>query len=360
MPNGRQTHTVVDHDGRPIPEVDSFLNVYMYAVGDSSSSIRAYSNHLALLFRWLDIRGASWTGLDFDGLSMFAGDLRDGTLPALRRVGVYRPNAPRARSTCEAVLAAVFSFLSHWQLEGKGPTGLRLYRDAPNHRAKHSFLGHVEANLTRQRRIKVRGAKPAPFKIIDFEDDFERLVRHANTVRDRLLVSALYDGGLRISQAIGLHHEDVLIAEKRVRVRRRTTNVNGALSKQRAEFEVSLPPRFFSYYGASLVEEQLAMGIDSDYVFVNLRERDRGRPMLYNNAYEVIRSIGARAGVTLTPHTLRHTHGTSLAKAGWSAPEIAERLGQSSSASADPYIHLSSDDIAEKYAKSSFSEREQA
>lgn len=44
----------------------------------------------------------------------------------------------------------------------------------------------------------------------------------------------------------------------------------------------------------------------------------------------------------------RHTHATALARAGWTAPEIAARLGQSHPASADVYIHLASDDLTER------------
>lgn len=356
MPNGRETYTVVSHLGLPIPEVDTFLNVYLYATAASPSTIRSYSNHLALFFRWLHIRGVDWEQLDFAGFCMFASDLRDGTLPSLRRVGVYRPGSPRERSTCEAVVAGIHTFLSYWKLEGRGPADLRLYRDdVPNNRRKFSFLGHIESHLTRQRRLQFRGPKAIPFKTIRFEDDFKRLVENANTSRDRLLLSAMYDGGLRISQALGLRHEDVLLAEKRVVVTRRTSNANGALSKQRDTFHVDMPPRFFSYYAASLVNEQLALGIDSDYVFVNLRVADRGKAMNASNARDVIESIGKRAGVDLTPHMLRHTHGTALAKAGWTAPQIAARLGQSAPSSADAYIHLAEEDIAGKYADSAMS-----
>lgn len=136
---------------------------------------------------------------------------------------------------------------------------------------------------------------------------------------------------------------------------RRTSNANGALSKQRETFHVDMPPRFFSYYAASLVNEQLALDIDSDYVFVNLRAADRGRAMSASNARDVVESIGHRAGVALTPHSLRHTHGTALAKAGWTAPQIAARLGQTAASSADVYIHLAEEDIAAKYAETSMS-----
>ncbi|WP_144796576.1 tyrosine-type recombinase/integrase [Microbacterium paludicola] len=357
LPNGRRTYTVVDDLGLPIPEVDVFLNTFLHASASSLNTIRSYSSHIALFFRWLDIRSAHWENIDFDAFCMFAGDLRDGTLPSLRRAGVYRPQKERTRTTCETILAGVHSFLEYWQLENRGPADLRLYRPSSSRKGKkYGFLAHIEQTLTNQHRLKMRGPKSAPFKIIDFDEDFAKLLSEAHTARDKLLLSALYDGGLRVSQAVGLHHEDILIAEKQIRVRRRVDNANGALSKQRSDFVVDILPRFFRFYAASLVDEQLAMGIDSDYVFVNLRHADRGRPMSAGNARSVIKSIGGRAGVPLIPHMLRHTHGTALAKAGWSAPQIAKRLGQSVAGSADPYIHLADDDITTLYAASRFAE----
>lgn len=354
LPNGEKVFTVVDSRGLPIDVVERFLTGYLRGSNSSTNTIESYARHLALFFRWLDIRGVDWEHLDFDGFCTFAQDLQDGTLPSLRRVGQYRPLAPRSRNTASAVVAAIYSFLGYWRLEGRGPKDLRLFRDGGvGGRSKHSFLAHVSnRNPLPQARLRIRGPRSPIPKVIDFEAGFGRLISEASSHRDRLLVSAMFDGGLRISQALGLHHEDIDIARNRVRVVRRTNNANGALSKQRDEFFVSLPPRFFTHYAASLTEEQLALGIDSDYVFVNLRESDRGRPMSYSNAFQIIGSLGRRANVELSPHTLRHTHGTSLAKAGWSAPEIAKRLGHSSNASADVYIHLADDDIAEKYALS--------
>lgn len=366
QPDGTKGVTVVDADGRPIEDVDSFLNLYLRAAHASSNTVKAYANHLALFFRWLDTRALRWEVIDFETFCAFAIDLRDGTLPTLRRVGEYRTPKPRSAATVKATMAAIYSFLTFWRFEGRGPADPRLHGDhvSPS-RSRHGFLSHL-ANRGQNRGdakkashpLRVRGPKPKPPQIIDFEDDFSRLTAAATTARDRTLLSAMYDGGLRISQALGLRHEDVDIARGRVKVVRRETNANGALSKQRSEFFVSLPPRFFRHYADSLTEEQLALKIDSDYVFVNLRERDRGRAMGYANALQIVTGLGRRTGISLKPHSLRHTHGTALAKDGWSAPMIAERLGQSSASSADVYIHLSSDDIASKYAASKMAQGE--
>lgn len=359
LPSGSQRLTVVDRNGDLIDVVERFLE-YLVATNSSINTVRSYARHLALFFRWLDERGADWELLTFDALCAFGIDLQDGTLRTYYRRGTLRPAEPRSRATCEAVMAAVYSFLDFWRLEGRGPADLRLYRDeGTRRRSTHAFLAHIERQRPQQeRRLRFRGPKTALPKVIDFEDDFARLVASASTYRDQALLSAMYDGGLRIGQAIGLHHEDIDIARKRVRVVRREDNANGALSKQRTEFVVDMPPRFITYYGLSLTDEQLALGISSDYVFVNLSPANRGAPMKYENAKQIVSGIGRRAGVTLTPHTLRHTHGTALAKQGWSAPQIAARLGQSSNTSADVYIHLAEDDLSIRYAETSMAVKE--
>lgn len=70
-------------------------------------------------------------------------------------------------------------------------------------------------------------------KTIDFEADFIKLMASASTYRDRLLLSALYDLGLRIGQALGFRHSDLAPMRRQVRICRREDNENGALSKQR-------------------------------------------------------------------------------------------------------------------------------
>lgn len=348
-PDGRFTRTVVGPDGLPIECVETFLN-YLRTTGSSANTVSSYANHLSLFFRWAIGRGLLWAELDFEGLCQFVQDLQDGSVPSWRASGVPRYR-PRSRATTEAVLAALSSFLEYWRLEGVGPQDLRLYRDSRSARhSTFSFLAHVEQRRVRQeRRIRLRGPKsPAP-RTINFEDDFGRLLEAATTCRDRALLALMFDGGLRIGQALGLRHEDLELAARRVHVVRREDNANGALSKQRASFEVQLTDRFFAFYGHSLVDEQLPKGIESDYVFVNLAGPRLGRPMTYSNALQIVRSIGRKAGIDLTPHMLRHTHATALAKHKWTQAEVAKRLGHSSPTSAAVYTHLSDDDIHERY-----------
>ncbi|RIS61416.1 tyrosine-type recombinase/integrase [Mycobacteroides abscessus] len=333
--------TVVDGMGLPVEEVEQFLH-WMRAVDRSVNSVRSYALHLSLFFRWLSARGIAWDTVSFEGLCDFVGALSAGLPPLVPRGG-----GTRSAATVKAINAAVREFYEFHRVEGRGPKGLVLTRNparAPT--SSRSFLAHVDKRRPPTQSRLVRRAKTSAVPVIDFEADFAKLLAAA-TARDRVLLSAMYDVGLRVGQALGLRHEDLDPMRRRVRIIRRADNVNGALSKQRDDFTVDAPRRFFDLYAEYLLEELSQVGIDSDYVFVNLSRQPVGKPLSYSNAQQLVARIGTSAGITsLHPHTLRHTHATALAKAGWTAPEIAARLGQSHASSADVYIHLAGDDLA--------------
>lgn len=342
--HGKPSWTVVDDRGLPVVEVEQFLH-WLRAVGRSQNTVRSYARHLSQFYRWLSARRITWNALDFQQLCDFVGVLSVGLPPLESRSG-----GGRAPGTVKAVSAAVREFYEFHRVEGRGPADLVLTRNPSRlPRRSHSFLAHVEqrrpSEVSRLTRPGRRSAETV--QVINFETDFEQLLTAASTDRDRLLLSSQYDLGLRVGQALGLRHGDLDPMRRHVQICRREDNENGALSKQRAQFTVDAPRRFFDLYATYLLGE--IHDVDSDYVFVNLSRPPVGGPMSYSNAYQLVERIGVAAGIDgLNPHMLRHTHATALAKAGWTAAEIAARLGQSHSASADVYIHLASDDLAER------------
>ena len=342
--HGQPSWTVVDTTGLPVTEIEQFLH-WQRAIDRSANTVRSYARHLSLYYRWLAARVIDWDAVTFDGLCDFVGVLSAGLPPLVPRDG-----GGRAPSTVKAVNAAVREFYEFHRVEGRGPTDLVLTRNPSRlPRRSHSFLAHIEARQPSDVPRLARAGRPAaePVHVIDFDTAFCRLLDAASTDRDRLLLSAMYDLGLRIGQALGLRHGDLDPMRRRVRIVRREDNLNGALSKQRAQFTVDAPRRFFDLYASYLLGE--IADLDSDYVFVNLSRHPIGAPLTYSNAYQLIEHIGASAGIDdLHPHMLRHTHATALAKAGGTAPEIAGRLGQSHPSSADVYIHLASDDLTDK------------
>jgi integrase/recombinase XerD len=348
LPQGPRTWTVVDASGLPVVEVEQYLS-WLRAVGRSVSTVRAYAYHLAHLYRWLAARGIAWDQVDFDGLCDFMLALKAGLPPLAKRGG-----GEREASSAGAAASAVREFFEYHRIEGRGPSDLRLSRTAAySSRTAYHFLAHVERRRDVEvNRLSVRLRPHRPeIQFISFENDFQRLLDAASTERDRLLLSACYDLGLRMGQSLGLRHGDLDPMRQQVRVERREANVNEALSKRRGEFTVKAPRRFFDLYRSYLLGELLPAGIDCDYLFVNLRRHPVGRPLSYSNARQLVTATGDRAGIAgLHPHMLRHTHATALARAGWTGAEIAARLGHRHASSADVYIHLANDDLERRLA----------
>jgi integrase/recombinase XerD len=347
LPNGVRTWTVIDKTYLPIEPIEGFLHARR-AIGASPNTVAAYARHLSLYFRWLALRRVAWDEVCFEHLCSFMEALTAGEIPV--RGG--QAGSPRATSSVRAVMSAVEGLLEFWRLEGRGPKDLRLYKDS-SHRAQMGpgvFMEHIQRRQPqRERRLKMPKAGSKPLEVLSDPHAIDRLLDAASTHRDQLLLLVMHDGALRIGQALGLRHEDLDQMRSRITVERRRDNVNGSLSKQPDTFTVKVPPRVFEVYRAYLLDELVPRGLDSDYVFVNLQSGRIGAPLSYSNARQVIQGIGRRAGVSINPHMLRHTHGTQLARAGWTNAEIAKRLGQSHASSADVYIHLVEGDIEAKF-----------
>lgn len=350
LPGGIDSWTVVDARGLPIVDAETYLH-WLRARGLAANTVLTYARHLSLWFRWLYAARVQWEAVTFDGIAQFSLDLSRGIPPLETRTG-----RGRSRTTVAAVISAISEFLNFHRLEGRGPDDLRLTRPAGRRgRTSRGFLAHLETGrgVAHESRIQPRGRPSAPQpRTLATEEDFGLLMEAAYHARDRLLLSSLHDVGLRVGQAIGLRHGDLDIVRRRLQIVRRETNENGAFSKQPHAFSVDVPARFLTLYSEYLLDELTPSGIDSDYMFVNVWRAPVGRALSYSNARRIVSDASKRAALGhTTPHTLRHTHGTELARAGWTSAQISARLGHSSPSSSAVYVHLTQDDLRSKLRK---------
>jgi site-specific recombinase XerD len=65
------------------------------------------------------------------------------------------------------------------------------------------------------------------------------------------------------------------------------------------------------------------------------------RPLSKDHVYKIIRDLGARCGIQLTPHTLRHSFATHLLDNGADLRTIQELLGHASILTTQIYTHVS-------------------
>jgi integrase/recombinase XerD len=81
--------------------------------------------------------------------------------------------------------------------------------------------------------------------------------------------------------------------------------------------------------------------LESDYVFINIWEGERGSALTYSSVAALFRRLKKKTGIKTSPHIFRHTHATELIRQGWDMAHVQKRLGHAS--------HLTDNDLKEAY-----------
>jgi len=167
-------------------------------------------------------------------------------------------------------------------------------------------------------------------------DEFDRMMKVGRTLRDRTLISLLYDSGCRISEILTLKVKDVTFDDYGA-----ILIVSGKTGTRRVRlFGTSVP------FLKKWVESRSAMQGPDTFVFANPRDGNRS-PMHYHQALQVVRRTSARAGIAkkVNPHLFRHTRATLLAEHIADAPLEIQMGWVHGSSMTRTYVHLSGKDM---------------
>lgn len=157
-------------------------------------------------------------------------------------------------------------------------------------------------------------------------------------IRDRLIVSMLYQTGMRRAELIALRDEDVDFASM-------TLKVTGKRNKQRIiPFGEELRGELEGYLQAR--ESQLgASGCGTLFV------RENGEPLYPGLVYRVVtRILGAWTTLSkCSPHVLRHSFASAMLNNGAGLDSVKELLGHDSLASTQVYTHITFEELKTSY-----------
>ena len=115
-------------------------------------------------------------------------------------------------------------------------------------------------------------------------------------LRDRFLFALLASTGMRVGQALGLRHEDVVSWERRIEIVSREGGSGRARSKGGARGSVPVPGELIRLWSDYMHEEYGAL--ESDFVFVNLWTGEIGLPLSYSSVNELVRRTRSWSGFT--------------------------------------------------------------
>ncbi|MRR12488.1 tyrosine recombinase XerD [bacterium] len=287
--------------------VQEFMMHLAIERGASPHTVDAYRRDLSLYCDALVARGVRTPEkISGDDIAAFVALLRE------------RGFAP---STVERKVAAVKSF--HKFLVREGVT--------ENHPSAHIPLPKVPERL------------PDVIGI----DDAERLLSQPFPagpagMRDRAILETLYGCGIRVSELTGLDLTDVDLEEGFIRVfgkggKERDVPVAGAAMRVLSEY-LSVGRPYLRAKGRTRRADPAA-------VFVNTY----GGRLTRQSVFGIVRNYGARAGIALHPHTLRHSYATHMLEGGADLRVLQEILGHSDISTTQVYTHVDRHHIREEY-----------
>jgi integrase/recombinase XerD len=338
MPSsGVESWTVVGPDGRVVEVIDEFLG-WLTGIERSPNTVQAYARDLALFWSFLDVRGPVWDRVSVVELGEFAAWARR---PAENVLVLSEQAAKRSASTVNRMLAAVMSFYEFHGRRGNELARDLVVRTRSGRGAFKPFLHGIAREKPRGRPVRLPERQRLP-RTLSLEQ-VAVVVDCQQRLRDRFLFALLASTGMRVGQALGLRHEDIVSWERRIEIVPREGSNGRARSKGGARGSVPVPGELVRLWSDYMHEEYGAL--ESDFVFVNLWKGEIGRPLSYSSVNELVRRTRELVGFHFTVHQLRHTFATLAYRDGVALEVIGAVLTHSSPSSTLIYTHLTAEDL---------------
>lgn len=295
-------------------EVDDFLRYIQHERQLSPQTVRAYTDDLGELERFLDRYYGSgewtWGGVDRLAIRSFMGDL------ATRK--------GNAKSSIARKLSAVRSFYRYLHVEER-----------------------VEANPAKAVR------SPKKVKVLPgflTKEQMDTIFASAevragdggfHAMRNLAIIELFYSTGMRLSELQGLDVDRLDLLGDRVRVR-------GKGRKERIVPIGRMAVRALRHYweGRELVLRHATRG-DPRAVFIGQTGRRLTVRHIQNIVKQFLKQVGDEHG--LSTHSLRHTFATHLLDSGADLLAVKELLGHASLSTTQIYTHTSKERLKKVY-----------
>lgn len=333
---GRSSWTVVGPDYRPVVAADRYL-AWLTHIERSPNTVRAYAHDLKLFLSFLLENGYGWDEVTLEQLGEFVAWLRR---PAGNVIVLNATTPAREASTVARTLSGVFGFYEFHARHGVPVAQELVARGRSGRGGYKPFLEGIAKSVNRGKIGRIRTLEKAP-KTITLAQ-VQQVLGVQTRLRDLFLLGLLFETGMRIGQALGMRHEDVLTWERSIVITPREDNANGARGKG-GSGTLPISAELTRLHSEYMHEEY--GDLDSDYVFVNLWSGEIGAPMRYATVIDLCRRTSRKVGFEFTPHTLRHTNATLARRGGMPMDVLQRLLTHKSPMSTTRYAHVDVDDI---------------
>ena len=254
-------------------------------------------------------------------------------LSDVRQFAAFCPKAWR-----EVTMLDLDAFVDQQRQQGLRPTTVK--RRVAALKTFFDCLAEETGDLSWPNPVRFKrhaGKLPRPLPRDLSDEQVEQLWAVIRTPRDRAWFALLLRAGLRVGEVVTLQMADLLAppqADRPARLR-----VCGKGQKERVVL--------LTADAWAVLQAWLAVRPVSDQLAVFLNER--GRPLTPNGLEWLLHGYGKQAGVTVTPHQLRHTFARQATEAGMPVTSLGKLLGHAQVSTTQVYTAGADPALAQAY-----------
>lgn len=246
----------------------------------------------------------------------------------------------KQRKEKDEVLTVFSLYIS--SLSRKGLKARTIARRVASFRSFFNFLEREGKAVSVKRKIsypKLSSSLPSVLSVEEVSSLIEALDQSSSHYyRNLAILELLYGGGMRVSELVDLNLSAIDFENEIVRV----------YGKGKKERIVPLGGKALRAIYDYLDKERARLEKKtSEALFLNAR----GKRLTRQGVWKIIKEAGEKAGLKLSPHTLRHSFATHLLEGGADLKSVQEMLGHADLSTTEIYTHL-----AQPYLKKVFDE----
>ncbi|EPY2296304.1 tyrosine-type recombinase/integrase [Clostridium sporogenes] len=349
--DGKERYFVADDLGLPIEPILKFIR-FKDNTNYARNTLRMYCQHLKLYFEYLQQRKIDFQDITIDDLALFVNWLQN-PYESLKVIPSQHIESARSPRTINIIINTVLAFydyiLRHEEYSNNISDRLKKFVSTPSRKFKGFLYGiaHEQKKVTSNiLKLKVPKSKTKTLN----KKEIEMLVRACNNLRDRFLLSLLYETGVRIGEALSLWIEDFDISDMIIDLKDRGQLENNAeiktvSSPRRIDTSQNLTDMFMEYIAEYHTED-----VETNHIFIKISGRNKNKAMDYVDVDNLFRALEKKTNIYITPHMFRHSSLTLLRMAGWQPELLRIRAGHKNIyTTMNTYIHPSDKEIMEEF-----------
>lgn len=355
LDGNKKRYLLLDERGKPVISVAKYLK-FLDQTGKSSNTQKTYCYALKQYFDYLGEFDKNYMEITLQDLAVFVGWLRNPynshKVTPFKEVKAKRTE--RTINLTVTVVTAFYDYLYRNQ-ELEADVRDRLMKEVfmGGRRRYKSFLHHVNKGKPVSKNILKLKEPRRKVKVLE-KEQVEALYTSTNNVRDRFLISLLFETGLRIGEVLAIFLEDFIFDHKhghRIQLLDRGELSNGAKLKT-GEREIYVSQELMDLYDDYLYEVIDEMEIDTNFLFIKLQGKNKGFPMTDWDVRALFKRLRKKTGIKIHPHLLRHTHATLFYRETKDIKQVQERLGHANiQTTMNMYVHPSNEEIRKNWEK---------